>query len=390
MPDSLLIIGASARAAAASARRSGFDVVAIDQFADADLRQIGDVRNCERYPHDLARIANQFPPTPWIYCGGLENHPDVIEAISRRHPLLGTSAPVVRRIRDPFLVATAFTERQVPHPRVAKLPPAGSAPAEWLEKSRRSTAGCGVRRLGNASAGDVPPQSDDDPDRFFQEFRSGNPISALFLADREVHLVGVTTQLIGRVFASPGEFQYAGSIGPTRLNVSQRQSLERAAQALCDGFHLRGIFGVDAILDPSGAIWPIEVNPRYCASVEIIERASTQNLVDLHVAACRGNLAAPHELQMDICFGKLIVFASAHRVVPDSLSKAWCRRAMRTDKPDLADVPTPGTIIAAGDPVATVFAEASDPSQVAEMLQVRRRRLLDELDRAQPSSADLR
>ena len=68
MADRVLILGASARAAAASARRAGLDPFAIDLFADADTEQICDCLRCppDRYPEGLFELARQAPPMPWM------------------------------------------------------------------------------------------------------------------------------------------------------------------------------------------------------------------------------------------------------------------------------------------------------------------------------------
>ena len=67
MCTNLLVIGASARALAASAGRLGLEVNAIDLFGDRDLRDV-----CSRvvqvaapaYPDELPRIAAEFPAGP--------------------------------------------------------------------------------------------------------------------------------------------------------------------------------------------------------------------------------------------------------------------------------------------------------------------------------------
>ena len=86
MCTNLLVIGASARALAVSAVRLGFKVNAIDLFGDRDLRDV-----CSRvvqvaapaYPDELPRIAAEFPAGPVMYTGGLENHIEIIEKLTK-------------------------------------------------------------------------------------------------------------------------------------------------------------------------------------------------------------------------------------------------------------------------------------------------------------------
>ena len=69
MPQKLLIVGALARAAAWSAVRAGYSVVAADLFADRDLRELCTVHRIDAYPEQLESIARQSPPGPWMYTG---------------------------------------------------------------------------------------------------------------------------------------------------------------------------------------------------------------------------------------------------------------------------------------------------------------------------------
>src|SRR5437588_46110 len=98
---SLIVLGASARAAAFSARRAGFEPYAIDLFADRDLAAICPSVKIRRYPHDFLVALAAAPQAPWIYTGGLENFPRLVDRLADVRPLLGNSGHVLRRVRDP-------------------------------------------------------------------------------------------------------------------------------------------------------------------------------------------------------------------------------------------------------------------------------------------------
>ena len=57
---------------------------------------------------------------------------------------------------------------------------------------------------------------------------------------------------------------------------------------------LRGLFGVDFVLR-DGIPWPVEVNPRYTASVEVLEFAAGIRALTLHrsIFAANGSIAVP-------------------------------------------------------------------------------------------------
>ena len=50
------------------------------------------------------------------------------------------------------------------------------------------------------------------------------------------------------------------------------QILQQLGLDLARGCGLRGLFGVDFVLS-EGVPWPVEINPRYTASVEVLEYA---------------------------------------------------------------------------------------------------------------------
>ena len=147
----LVIVGASARAAAASARRAGFAPWCADLFADVDLRAIAShAVRCpiQNYPAALLEIIQSAPEAPWIYTGGLENHPRLIETMAQIRPLWGNDGDVLRRARSPFVIEQCLREADLPfldvRPADAKLPAGG----RWLRKPLSGSGGQGIEKGG--------------------------------------------------------------------------------------------------------------------------------------------------------------------------------------------------------------------------------------------------
>ena len=65
-PRRILIVGASARAAAAAANRAGLLPLAIDRFNDVDLSEICEQCAAYRLASDIPRLADEFPSGDWI------------------------------------------------------------------------------------------------------------------------------------------------------------------------------------------------------------------------------------------------------------------------------------------------------------------------------------
>ena len=68
--------------------------------------------------------------------------------------------------------------------------------------------------------------------------------------------------------------------------------VEAMGKLLAGHYSLVGLFGIDLVIQQQRP-WFIELNPRYPASAEILERATGQSLVRLHVDACRGRSPEP-------------------------------------------------------------------------------------------------
>src|SRR5262245_45510223 len=104
MAPTVGVVGASARAAVHSLARAEIPAWACDLFTDRDLKLAANCARCpfDSYPDALATLAEQFPPGPILYTGGLENHPRVVAQLSAKRELWGNGPEVLNRVRDPF------------------------------------------------------------------------------------------------------------------------------------------------------------------------------------------------------------------------------------------------------------------------------------------------
>jgi uncharacterized protein len=362
--EDVLIFGASSRAAAFSALRSGLRPRCADYFADQDLAAVCPVVQIDplHAAREFLTLAQSLPPSCWFYTGGFENRPGLVERIARRHRLWGAGALTIRTVRDPARVAGLLEREGIPVPAVRRdsngLPRDGT----WLIKPLHSGGGRDIRPLtaehDRASAA-----------CYFQERIAGPSFSALYIgANQSSRLVGVTQQLIG-IAGSP--FAYRGSVGPWPIPLELAAKLERLGQVLAAASGLLGWFGVDYVLR-DGDPWPVEINPRYTASVEIHELASRQGLLTEHRRACEGgpiiDPAAARPIQAPPrMIAKLILHAPADLVAPviavdEAAGDDFF--ALRS----IADLPRPGTRFAPGDPVMTLLAWGEDLAECQSRL----------------------
>jgi predicted ATP-grasp superfamily ATP-dependent carboligase len=366
MSQSLFILGASTRAAAFSALAAGFAPRCGDQFADADLAARCAVAAVDDYPRGLAEIAQRAPDIPWMYTGALENYPDLVAHISSRQLLLGNGADGLRRIRDPFEVHKALARSGVAVPEVRTSPEGLPRDGSWLRKSRHSSGGSGVESW----SGVAPCAIAATGTHYYQRRISGTAAAAIYLAaGGDIRLLGATEQILNSRTGHEDAFRYAGSVGPLPLDGRQATALEKIGRTLSTGFGLSGLFGVDFV-DDGQEIWPVEVNPRYTASVEILERGLQFSAVGGHVAACRdGLLPATIPMAGRRWHAKRVIFAPRELEISEAFTRdALAQNSGRPD-PSTADIPRPGTRIRAGRPVMTVFSHGPSRALVLEELE---------------------
>jgi predicted ATP-grasp superfamily ATP-dependent carboligase len=375
MAKRLIIVGASARAAAFSAIRAGFEPFAIDSYADRDLAAICPAVKIERYPRDFEPALATAPQAPWIYTGGLENHPQLIERMARLRPLWGNSGKGLREVRKPARLAEIALRTGLRFPRTKSVLASRERPARWLMKRRRSSGGVGIRFVVRTET------SKQSCGSFYQEYIEGQAVSATFVSDRSrAALLGATSQLLGRdISLEDRPFLYAGSVAPLGLTDEETVQLQLLGSALAAEFGLVGLFGVD-LVRTQGALWPIEVNPRYTASIEVLERATGANFLALHAAACvGGTIPGSHSRDASSCSGKQVVYAAQDLIVPsdiDRLIADWNRPGHPVG---IADLPQIGERIVAGQPIATILVEGKLADEVRTELQIRAAKLIQVL-----------
>jgi predicted ATP-grasp superfamily ATP-dependent carboligase len=407
-PASVLIAGVSTRAAAESAARAGFAVTAIDAFGDLDqhpaVRSLSLAYNFTARAAALASQAIECEAV--VYLSSFENHPKAITALAEGRTLWGNPPETVRRVRDPVVLAKALRARGFAVPDVFLPPKAYGVPETyvgsgfsrsddtvrlkaaptladdkrtWLVKPLASGGGQRIRLWDRAT---IPPRG-----CYLQEFIDGPSGSVVFVAagGRAVPLA-VSRQLVGEPAFGAEGFQYCGNIltadsadgAPERsCDEALVEAASRLAQTVVDEFGLVGVNGIDFIVS-DGRPCAIEVNPRWCASMELVERAYGLSVFEAHAVACTSARLPEFDLVQARggagAFGKAVIYARRDVTVGDT--DTW--RA--NDDDDIRDIPHPGERISAGMPVCTVFAAARDAATCHDMLVRRAAHVYAQLD----------
>jgi predicted ATP-grasp superfamily ATP-dependent carboligase len=392
----LVVLGASARALAESAARAGWSVYAADLFRDLDLEawarravQVPAVATTSSpgYPSGLRTAAAGFPDgAPWCYTGGIENHPDLVDALAAERRLAGNSGRVLRALRDPAVVADAARSAGLAYPKTAFTPVAIPRDGTFLVKPLRGAGGRGIARWTAAAEESLRTGHARDTPRIWQEFVAGVPISAAYcMSAGRSRLLGASRQLVGEPWCHAREFSWCGAVTggePPAVEDSLLDGLDRLGAVLAERVRPVGLVGIDLIVDGSGTMSVIEINPRPTASMELYERGGTGSLARLHLAACGcdgGDVeTSPSPIAADRpgARAKAVLFAESETHVSASLAEALTSHSRFWGEADggcpaVRDLPRPGSVLAAGAPAVTVFACGHDGDDALATLRSR-------------------
>jgi predicted ATP-grasp superfamily ATP-dependent carboligase len=363
----LLILGASTRAAAFSALRAGLRPWCADLFADADLRARCPVQRVsdKEYPRGFLNLVDADIPGPWMYTGGLENWPVLVGKMERRRTLWGNGVKTLALARSPWAVADLLRRAGMPSPDIQPPDVKPSADGRWLIKPLRGAGGRGIT-IGDG-------QSVSRRRAYLQRHVPGESYAAVYLGDEgETRLLGLTRQYVGEEWTHAAPFRYCGSIGPSPLDTFLQQQLERLGTILAAGCGLRGLFGVDFILSDR-TFWPVEINPRYTASVEVLEYATGLPALALHRQVFEADAPplTPRGSFAGRVVGKAILFAKADLQFPPvgPWSPVLQSPGPLEEMPAFADLPQSGEPIRAGQPVLTFFTRADSTTACLDTLQ---------------------
>ena len=167
-------------------------------------------------------------------------------------------------------------------------------------------------------------------------------------------------------------YVYCGSYGPISLSRTNIEKLQRFATVAGRKSGLLGVWQADFLLH-EGELTLLEINPRWSASMDLLDVGLELRLVEKHDASVRGTMTSSAMEQLSLrareeslsfpkcMLGKLIVYADQPCIVSGPQSDFWWLNRWTTVLPGelnrcrFADIPTAGTSIPAGGPILTVM-----------------------------------
>jgi predicted ATP-grasp superfamily ATP-dependent carboligase len=350
----------SARPFVQAAVAAGYEVIALDAFADSDTAQMTSSLHALKYADGafdaveleatLKEIALQGP-LGLVYGSGFETQPTLLALIERHMPLIGNSVRVVRNMKRAITFFALLDVLNIPRPPVGlqQMSDEELATASWLTKKNGGSGGTHIRR----ATADIPLESGS----YYQQEVQGIPVSLLFAADgMNMKEVGFNQQWLAPTALMP--YRYGGAVSHAELPQAVRRQLLTAAQKLTSAVGLRGLNSLDAIMQGE-RVWVLELNPRLTATFDLYPAEHGQ-LFELHLQAAAGSLGNWPQLSSK-ARAHYIVYAPENIKLPESFDwPQW-----------VADIPAIGALIKAGEPVCTVTAEADTAEQAVTLMAER-------------------
>jgi predicted ATP-grasp superfamily ATP-dependent carboligase len=358
-----LLVGLSVRPLAVAAAAGGYDICAIDAFADRETLAAcagkvvklpvsrGWRIGAGGLGHALCEMRRRYAPTGFtgiVACGGFEAAPELLDLLAETAPLVGNDAATTNRVREPRSWFTLLARIGAPCPAVSFSPP--TLRRDWLVKSAGGSGGWHVRAWH--------PNSPLAADAYFQRRAPGRPASALFLGDGlDARVIGWQWQTLAPTEELP--WRYGGVMTANDMAATVRRRIGTIVAAIVAETGLRGLCGLDFLVDGE-KLGVLELNPRPTASVALYP---DRDLFALHRDASAGRLPTmaampPDRAETVAAVGESVFYAPAPLAIPAEFPwPGWC-----------CDVPAGAVRLKRDEPVCSIRATVTSAATVRATL----------------------
>ena len=326
-----------------------------------------------------------------LLAGGMEHRPKAVHACqqhSNRGGCSGTQLVAMRSIENWQRWALAsgleWPETWLPSQGIADLK-SKRLSGKWLIKSSQAGGGIGITDWNSDDTVFSPESIIQNPQLYVQQYRRGEPIGVTMLSSEYGSVVVGAASSFGRsTQAFMPKYTYRGSIGAFTLQEDQLTRLQRFAAMVTHETGFLGLWQVDFLLDKSELIL-LEINPRWSASMEILDTIYDVRLVAHHCECSTQSITFERWQEVTKKFsllpllpcgrfmGKIVMYAKETLFVDNQQSDSWWLDRWKADSfsanLQYADIPCAGTKIDAGQPVLTCIATGSSVKNVSRQFK---------------------
>jgi len=375
----LLIIGLDTAALACSAKNTGHEVYCVDYFGDSDLKKtcafslsVIDKRNSEcsgKIHRDfnpkgilvlVKRLIEKHKVDGILLASGLEDHPQVLSALSEWVPIIGNDYKTIEKVRNKENFFNELKRIRVRCPETRVVTNLEEAQRNSRDigypvviKPFKGFGGFGIQKITNpkkleASFRHISPEK-----KFLiQKYIKGIAASASVISTKErARTLTVNEQLLGDHSLGQVEpFGYCGNIVPLSSSRSVMDGCVEVSEKVVTNFNLVGSNGVDLVITEEGKPYVIEVNPRFQGTLECVERVLHINVVQAHIDACVSGVLIEAGKTDHFCV-RLIVYALKRSRIP-----------VLDGVEGIRNIPFKDLIVEKGEPICSIIIEDSSRS----------------------------
>ncbi|MBN2733594.1 MAG: ATP-grasp domain-containing protein [Methanomicrobiaceae archaeon] len=348
MKKKVLVAGFSTRHVARSAYNAGYEVFAVDNFCDNDLIEI--TKLCTSF-EEIAEI-----PGIVDKLNEKENFDIIVstsgaEDIITKKDICGTDPKIASFFLNKKNIQNFFESNNIPVPKIAED---GQYPV--IIKPCCGAGGWKNKKAENISDENEWTKLWPGEPYIRQVPVEGIPCSVSCIADgSNARAVSFNEQFIR---GGTGEKSYGFSGAVTPFNHPLEDEIIKTAETAAALSGCKGSVGIDFIAGDN-KFWAIEINPRFQATMDIVELSYGINIFSAHVDACKGILPPVYEKKTEHYTARKVIFADRDITVKEDLGKLY---------QDIADIPQTGTSIEEGSAFLSVYGKGSTRESALESL----------------------
>ena len=344
----IIVAAISSRAYLQAAIYAGFEVIAIDTFADVDTQKYAKqvlqlpIKNGQFEADAFIKVLQKIDLKKCIglcYGAGFELQPNFLTEIAKLIPIIGNAPQAVQSCKNPHILAEFCKFNQFAIPTIAFSRPTNTI--GWLQKQIGGSGGAHIKAVS-------PLEIAINQNVYYQKIQAGTPYSCLFLADeKNAQVIGFNEQWCHASAVLP--YRFGGAVSHADLSENVKATITEFIAKATLFFGLKGINSCDFLLHEN-KVYMLEVNPRLSASLQLYS-AKKGDLFAAHLQACAGELKQWPTVEKQA--------KAMHIIYANKAAHVTAKVPTNMDWPDwVCDIPQPDSEIAAGEPICTVLADA--------------------------------